>query len=384
MAALPSVGRAANVEPRVATPEADAARVLYERHSQRVVSYCAHRLGSRDEAEDAAQTTFLQAFRGLQRGVVPQSEIAWLLKIAENVCLSRHRASARRGKLEVTRDPHALADVVAAPATSAEELDGVAEVLAGLPENQRRAILLREWQGLSYREIAAELGLSQAATETLIFRARRSLVRGLERRDAAPRRLHGLNVGSLFTAVKSSLTAAPALKVAALAVAVSTAAIAAGKPLLTPSQDSRPPAPVERVQAPVADPSAASSAIASSHDDLMRLKAARTREERKEAQRVGKKAPRAAAPAIGADPAPATPGATDSADDAAPGTTDAVDGAVAELAPVTDAVEDAVDLAKPALSDVEETASDVTETVETTLPPVEAPALPAAPSVTLP
>jgi len=49
-----------------------------------------------------------------------------------------------------------------------------------MPENQRRAILLREWQGLSYREISAELDLSQAAVEMLIFRARRALAGALE------------------------------------------------------------------------------------------------------------------------------------------------------------------------------------------------------------
>jgi RNA polymerase sigma factor (sigma-70 family) len=61
-----------------------------------------------------------------------------------------------------------------------------------MPAQQRRALLLREWRGLTYREIAAELELSQAAVETLLFRARRTLARGLDEaaatRPAAPRR----------------------------------------------------------------------------------------------------------------------------------------------------------------------------------------------------
>ena len=48
-----------------------------------------------------------------------------------------------------------------------------------LPKQQQRALLLREWQGLSYKEIAEELALTQAAVETLLFRARRSLAAGL-------------------------------------------------------------------------------------------------------------------------------------------------------------------------------------------------------------
>ncbi len=63
------------------------------------------------------------------------------------------------------------------------------EALAALPESQRSALLLREWRGLSYREIAAELCTTESAVETLIFRARRSLTERLKttrERDAAP------------------------------------------------------------------------------------------------------------------------------------------------------------------------------------------------------
>ena len=53
------------------------------------------------------------------------------------------------------------------------------------PEQQRRALLLREWQGLSYREISEQLGITQAAVETLLFRARRSLAASLQRTQLA-------------------------------------------------------------------------------------------------------------------------------------------------------------------------------------------------------
>ena len=152
---------------------------LYERHARRVFRFCRHWLRSREEAEDAVQTTFLNAFRGLDRGVVPAHEEAWLLSIARNVCLSRTDAVRRRA-VEVPRDPHTLAELVAAPMVT-DELDGLNEALAALTEQQRRAILLREWHGLSYREIAETLALSQAAVETLLFRARRTLARHVRR-----------------------------------------------------------------------------------------------------------------------------------------------------------------------------------------------------------
>ncbi len=167
-------------------PEAVATHGLYERHAARILAYCQHRLGSREEAEDAVQTTFLNAFRALGRGVVPELESAWLFKIAENVCLSRRRSSWRRNRIESPSDFEAIEELVSSPTLERDELFGIQEALVAMPEQQRRAILLREWQGLSYREVAAELGLSQSAVETLIFRARRSLARALEQPGSAP------------------------------------------------------------------------------------------------------------------------------------------------------------------------------------------------------
>ena len=99
MAAVPSIGRASRVE-RHDAPGAAAAGDLYERYSAQIYGFCLHQLRSREEAEDAVQTTFMNAFRGLQRGVVPELESAWLFKIAHNVCLSRRRSSWRRGRVK--------------------------------------------------------------------------------------------------------------------------------------------------------------------------------------------------------------------------------------------------------------------------------------------
>ena len=150
MAAVPQIGRATRVERPVA-PGVDAAGDLYERYSAQILGYCLHQLGSREEAEDAVQTTFMNAFRGLQRGIVPELESAWLFKIAHNVCLSRHRSSWRRGKVESPNNLEVLQDVVAGPRQAADELIRLQDVLEDMPENQRRAILLREWQGLTYQ-----------------------------------------------------------------------------------------------------------------------------------------------------------------------------------------------------------------------------------------
>jgi RNA polymerase sigma-70 factor (ECF subfamily) len=144
---------------------------LFLTHEKQIYSFCLWRLRDRQEAEDAVQSTFLNAFRALERGVVPYAEAAWLYKIADNVCRTRTRAAYRRGRVET---PSVIDDSVASPEIDEETID-LRGALRRLPLRQRRAIVLREWQGLGYGEIGAELGLTRAAVETLLHRARRSL-----------------------------------------------------------------------------------------------------------------------------------------------------------------------------------------------------------------
>src|ERR671934_1125562 len=98
-----------------------AVRVLYERYSNRIFRYCLQRLGSVEDAEDAAQTAFLYAFLGLRRGVEPEFEVAWLYKIAENVCRTRLRSRARRGRFESSDDLFDLLEVIPAADRSSNE-----------------------------------------------------------------------------------------------------------------------------------------------------------------------------------------------------------------------------------------------------------------------
>ena len=245
MAAVPSRGRASPVE-----RHAEAAGDLYERYSEQVFGYCFHQLGSREEAEDAVQTTFMNAFRGLARGIVPKVESAWVFKIAHNVCLSRRRSSWRRRRVEAPNDLEVLQEVVPAKEKVADELIPLPQVLEAMPDNQRRAILLREWQGLSYREIADELELSQGAVETLIFRARRSLATGLEEAPAAgvwrKRLRRGADVGGVLVFVKAMLGGG-----GAATVKVATAVALAGAAVATTAADRMLPAHHPPAKAPV-------------------------------------------------------------------------------------------------------------------------------------
>ncbi|MGB2952285.1 MAG: sigma-70 family RNA polymerase sigma factor [Gaiellaceae bacterium] len=201
------------------TPGA-AVEALYARHAGRVLKQCRRYLSSREEAEDAAQTTFLYALRSLKRGATPAAEGAWLMTIARNVCFERYRGRARRAQLEVVSDPQSLDAAVAGPESEALTEVPLERALALLPEQQRRAWALRELRGLSYAEIAAELGVTVTAVEMLVFRARRRLAEELR---GEPRR--GRVIASLLTWLKP-LFGGTAAKVAVTALALAGAGIA--------------------------------------------------------------------------------------------------------------------------------------------------------------
>ncbi len=209
-----------------------AARALYERYHHRIFRYCLHRLRSNEEAEDAAQTAFLYAFMGLRRGVRPEFEVAWLYKIAENVCRTRLRSHVRRGQFETGGDVFQLQNLLpTAEQVRDEKVDALPEILASMPASQRRALLLREVQGLSYREIAERLETSVSAVETLLFRARRSCARELKR-GGQP--LPGiLTAGSLVSGFRSLVSRYLAMGTGAKAAAVAVVAATGGALVMT-------------------------------------------------------------------------------------------------------------------------------------------------------
>ena len=248
---MAAVAPETQLEHRLPSSESDVVQRLYARYSHDLVRFCRSRLGSREEAEDAVQMTYLYALLALRRGVVPRFESAWLHKIATNVCLTRRRSAGRRERIEVPRDVEELQ--VARRSDDSSELIDIDAALATLPERQRRAIVLREWQGLSYQEIADELELSHSAVETLIFRARRSLARELsaEREPAAhARALRALDLGTLVGAIKSAAMGASAVKVAAV-VAVATSITA-----IVPSDRGQEEAPASQPPTSLAAPAA--------------------------------------------------------------------------------------------------------------------------------
>ncbi len=145
---------------------------LYRAHVGEVYRYALAVLGNHSDAEDVTQTTFLNAYRALEQGVRPRKPSNWLLTIASNAIKQRFRQEQSRPR-QVELD-----DQLAGTSAADEDNPSVGELLTALskiPPQQRQALVLREFEGRSYAEIAEILGVTTSALETLLFRARRSL-----------------------------------------------------------------------------------------------------------------------------------------------------------------------------------------------------------------
>jgi RNA polymerase sigma factor (sigma-70 family) len=222
------------VEPAAGTrsPVADI-ELLFQEYSSAVYRYCFARLGSREEAEDAVQVTFLNALRSLRRGTQPGEPRAWLFTIAANVSATVLRSRMRGAKVEV-RAPEDF-ERMPSDGASEHELIDLDAALDALPTRQRQALLLRDWRGLSYAEIATELDASEPAVETLLFRARRavavSLARPARRLREVPLRptlSAFLPWPSALSGLKSSLANGVTAKALAIAVGATAPLVAFG------------------------------------------------------------------------------------------------------------------------------------------------------------
>jgi RNA polymerase sigma-70 factor (ECF subfamily) len=149
---------------------------LYRLNRPVIYAYALSRLRNPSDAEDVTQTTFLNAYTALHRGVTPRDDIQWLIAIARNACRDRFR-DAKRRPVEEPLEEWTPAVQPEAPEYSADE---IAKQIAQLQPRHRQIILMREFEGRSYGEISDKLGVSQAAVQALLVRARRTLRDELE------------------------------------------------------------------------------------------------------------------------------------------------------------------------------------------------------------
>ena len=153
----------------------DAFEALVRRHQAAVYRVALHVLGSSADAQDATQDTFVRAWRALPKFRSDSTVSTWLYRIVTRRCLDV--IAARRPT--DTLDTLELETPAGDPAQTAEQherLAAVTRAIALLPGEQRAALVLREFEGLSYQELADVLGISVPAVKGRIHRARLGVI----------------------------------------------------------------------------------------------------------------------------------------------------------------------------------------------------------------
>lgn len=158
--------------------ESEAFVQLIELYQRSVFNLCYRMLGNAEDAEDAAQETFLRAFHALRKYDQGRSFATWLLSIAAHYCIDQIRKRKMIVfSLEDLPDLE-FATAEALPETTVairEDQRRIQQLLQMLAETDRAAIILYYWYDFSYEEIAQTLSLTVSAVKSRLHRARRAL-----------------------------------------------------------------------------------------------------------------------------------------------------------------------------------------------------------------
>ncbi len=169
----------------------EAFRVIHDRYRQRLFVYTRQMLrGSRQDAEDALQDIFVRAYSGLRTNDRNLALRAWLYRVAHNRCVDELRRPMPPAPelLESVRGP--INDPMA-KIEQRESLRRLVEDVGRLPEQQRSALLMREFSGMPYSDLAEALGVTTPAVKSLLVRARVGLARSAQARDTACSEIRG-------------------------------------------------------------------------------------------------------------------------------------------------------------------------------------------------
>src|SRR5262245_45250940 len=162
-----------------------AFEALYQRYHRRIHAYVMGMVKDHGRAEDVTQEVFVSALRRMRDTERPIAFKPWIYEIAKNACIDQFRRSRRAEEISLEADEgFAPADygrlVGSDPSPDAavaakQELDHLCGALGGLSDTHHEILVMREFEGLTYREIGDRLGMSRAAVESTLFRARRRL-----------------------------------------------------------------------------------------------------------------------------------------------------------------------------------------------------------------
>lgn len=160
----------------------DAFSELFRRHYPTIRRTCARKLRDLREADEIAQAAFVRAYERLDQCGGERRFGAWVQVIANNLCIDHLRASARTTPVDEPIDEsvftpgHSPEDAL----LNAEQAALIKRALESLPDRQRDVVVARDVDGRRPPEIAAALGLSLGAVDSLLLRARRRLAASVQ------------------------------------------------------------------------------------------------------------------------------------------------------------------------------------------------------------
>jgi len=168
---------------RALSGDAEAFGEIVRRWERRIFALAYGMLGREEDARDATQETFLSAFRNL-RGFRGEAKVSsWLHRIAVNQCITRQRRSKVRGETTLEDETGAEAASFSAPAhqsparvaESRERAEIVRRAVSALPTELRQVIVMKEFEELTFQEIAAVLELPLSTVKSRLYTALRQL-----------------------------------------------------------------------------------------------------------------------------------------------------------------------------------------------------------------
>lgn len=149
---------------------------LYNRFKGPVFAFCFKMLMSREQAQDVMQETFLRVYENRDRLLKSASFRSWLFTIARNQCLNQIRTGGRQVNVgQEVLERTATTETPFTQMDKSEQVEFVSTFLGKLKPEYREVLVLREYQNLSYEEIAAVTRNSLSSVKSRLFKARKKL-----------------------------------------------------------------------------------------------------------------------------------------------------------------------------------------------------------------
>ena len=153
---------------------------LYHQYKHKLYAYCFRMVGNAQSAEDVVQETFLKIHRGIQSVKQPQHFRTWIFSVARNEALTHLRRTRHLedlvGEAETVWDHNDPLEELA----ERETKEIIQHYVGLLKPYYRELLVLREYEQLSYAEIAKITGITESAVKSALFKARKALAKKLE------------------------------------------------------------------------------------------------------------------------------------------------------------------------------------------------------------